>query len=413
MLEISIKIIEKLLKMLDFELRAKKLQKESDSRLLEAKKKRERETKLLREQKLREDKLVEIAKMNRLKLEELENQRLERDRLLFERTGGIDFVVSDLIPYLIDGEDDKVILPESSLSKLTELNAFHNGTIFFELYNISTPAFVTHCGVREFSAAEGMIGLTSKLIESLLQSSVATVQDIKSITIRYVILQKINKAKFSPFSMDFYQLNQIKHVLEENLRLHSTLTIGDIFTVWYRGKSYKLQTTELSPQSYGTLVDTDVEVEFGTLSEPENDPTKQLSSTQSTDKTTSQSQTLDPTLSSSLSSRLNKDSAEVLEQGAFLLFDIPDEPASDGDDIIQIRLRLPTGLICSRRFLKYDNLWNLFLFASNMIKTNPNKLRIITPSNGRSFDLATENIKMMNFENGGFQKREMVIVTYI
>jgi len=36
----------------------------------------------------------------------------------------------------------------------------------------------------------------------------------------------------------------------------------DIITIWHRGKDYKLTVIEIRPETYGSLVDTDVEVEL-------------------------------------------------------------------------------------------------------------------------------------------------------
>lgn len=248
--------------MMDFDLRAKKLQKQSELRIQEAKKKLEKETKLKYDLKKRNELLLEQAVLNKEKQEIEQAKLFEEAQLILQKSGGILFSLNKLKPYLIEGEDDKVTLPESCLLSLDHKNAFSHGHLCFEL--TSSSSISTYCGVREFSAEDGTIGLPTKVINSLLQNQNSNVIDLGPISIHYRKLNKITSAKFAPHSDSFFSLYQhnIKLILEKNLKLHTCLCIGDIISVWYRGKCFYVTVTELSPESYGTLIDTDVEIDF-------------------------------------------------------------------------------------------------------------------------------------------------------
>ena len=79
--------------------------------------------------------------------------RLEDEAL----TGGVSFIVGGLSAYPIEGEDDKVILPESCLVDLSNLDVFGKGPVQLRLSK--KDGKYTHVGIREFSAPAGKIGL--------------------------------------------------------------------------------------------------------------------------------------------------------------------------------------------------------------------------------------------------------------
>ena len=104
----------------------------------------------------------------------------------------------------------------------------------------------------------GTIGLPPKVINSLWEDG-----NIKgTISIKYVKLSKVVYVKLQPKFNQFFKVEQIKMVLEENLKYHSTLTLGDIVTVWYRGIAHPLKIVEMKPFDKGILLDTDVEVDL-------------------------------------------------------------------------------------------------------------------------------------------------------
>ncbi|MFN9956799.1 MAG: hypothetical protein ACK55I_27170, partial [bacterium] len=148
--------------------------------------KREREQRLKDEQLAREAEAARLAEIKRLEREERDKLKIILEQEEFELTGGVKFLQT-LRPYLIDGEDDRCIIPENCLSELNSQDAFGNGAAFFLLTSstVDRGEKKTHCGVREFTAPEGQIGLPRKTINSLFTSS-EDVSALPNVTIKYV-----------------------------------------------------------------------------------------------------------------------------------------------------------------------------------------------------------------------------------
>lgn len=463
--------------MMDFELRAKKIQKEADLRINEAKRRKEREHKLLQEQKQREQKMREIAEESRLKLIALEEERVEHEKLIYSKTGGINFCLQNLIPYEIDGEDDKVILPESSLMKLDEQHAISSGPLLFQLsyqpkiiqnnqMTISSD-ITTHCGVREFSATEGTIGLPPKVINSLLKHADGSISDLHSVSIVYTRLPKITNAKFAPVmttsSESIFQVGPIKLVLEENLRSHSTLSVGDHVSVWHRGRRYELRVMELQPESSGSLFNADVEVEFVSAEHAQafdqlpppkiakdntnatfgnsvttiKGPSSSSSNANNGGSTTnSMGNSTGYRLNSGRSSGTNltvlaPTSRNQIQSDTYDLSPEPDATVSD-NEVVHMRVRLPTGAPLTRRFMKSQRLVDLFYFICQNLNIHPDQLQVTLPSKNRTLtwsevgSLPVDSLPIpallerssssesdVTFESFGLLKREMVIASIV
>lgn len=74
----------------------------------------------------------------------------------------------------------------------------------------------------------------------------------------------------------FHNLKDIKAVLEQSLiRTRATLTVNDTVHSWHRGTKFELVVSSVSPMDFSAVscINTDIEVEFGTLdiSPPEKD----------------------------------------------------------------------------------------------------------------------------------------------
>lgn len=65
------------------------------------------------------------------------------------------------------------------------------------------------------------------------------------ISLKYVLLSKVNKVRIQPVHNLFANVGPVKQVLEENLRYHSTLTVNDVLTVYYRGKEHVLTVRDM------------------------------------------------------------------------------------------------------------------------------------------------------------------------
>jgi hypothetical protein len=201
-------------------------------------------------------------------------------------TGGIK--CSNVLAGVVDtsgAEDDKVVLPQSVFDTLNAQDAFSRGVMYFRLTAVGSGR-ITHAGVREFTAKEGEVVLPQKVFDSLCPPTdlpglghVAATSSSEerpgasassptspippgSVEVKYIRLPKINYVKFQPIEHSFYDIENVKLMLEDNLRRHSALTIGDVVTVWFRGKKYTLQAVEVRPEPQGSLIDTDVEIDL-------------------------------------------------------------------------------------------------------------------------------------------------------
>jgi len=234
---------------MDFDARASKLETEAVARRAAAKKKLEEEARQQERQKERVARQQEeLAKRKQEEEAAAEAEEARRRREL-KLTGGVNLELHGLVPYVLeDAEDDKVVLSESALQTLTQQDAIGKGVMQFRLS--SSKLHTTHCGVREFSAPENMIGLPRKVIESLLQqhqppsvTTEALVGMLGAVSIKYIRLPKAAWARLQPFSNLFSTAvrDNVKPALEQSLQLHSTLTKGDLITIWYRGTAHVLR----------------------------------------------------------------------------------------------------------------------------------------------------------------------------
>ncbi len=96
---------------------------------------------------------------------------------------------------------------------------------------------MTHSGVLEFVAEEGTVGLPHKVRRSLGFEGDSKQGDV---IVKYVRLPKAKYVCVVPASAGLSQLSELRAILEQNLRFHATLTVGDLIEVWYRGQSFCL-----------------------------------------------------------------------------------------------------------------------------------------------------------------------------
>jgi hypothetical protein len=403
---------------MDLDFRAQKLEKEAEQRRKAAARKRESELKKIKEQEEREEQLRQQREEQLKLLAQLEEERLEKERLDMIKTAGIKLRVENLIPYDIEGEDDKIILPESCLSQLTSQDAFTLGACLFELID-QNGNVITHCGVREFNADENSIGIPPKIKNTLASKTNRT---INTLTIRYVRLPKITSIKLRLYNNQLFQTASVKSILEENLRSHSTLTLNDMIDVWYRGKCYTLQVSDIKPESYGTLIDTDVEVEF------ELSPSE-LSSTTTRCNDTTVTKESTPQSNDSTNYKIQSKSLSSIPMDMDIddSVTIPPEPEQDDNNVIHIRFRTPQGMTLNRKFLNSQPIQDLFHYISSSLKIHYAKLQLSTRAPDRIItlphlekvlydqSLSDENSghNCKTLEDFGFKKREMLVVSLI
>jgi hypothetical protein len=264
------------------------------------------------------------------------------------------------------------------------------------------------------------------------------------VSIKYVKLSKVTYVKLQPKFNTFFKVEQIKMVLEENLKFHSTLTIGDIITVWFRGEAHPLRIVEMKPFEKGILLDTDVEVDLENslesvvketaLHENEKNEIKSVKSVGqstgyksiSTSSTTSvstsySSNKVDTNFISANGSNTDINSQPIDGRDIYLpserkyvRSDLPSEPAIGEEDVINIRVRTPAGSTLTRRFLRKEPFLYLFEFASNEMQIEKKVLQLSTRFPNRIFTLNEIESSSPSFTEAGITStQEMFLASVI
>lgn len=148
---------------------------------------------------------------------------------------------------------DKVIMPPSALDRLASLHIDY--PMLFELRNAATER-VSHCGVLEFIAEEGMIYMPYWMMENLL------LQEGDFVRVKNVTLPKGTYVKLQPHTKDFLDISNPKAILETTLRNFSCLSTGDSIMVAYNNKKYYIDIIETKPSNAISIIETDCEVDF-------------------------------------------------------------------------------------------------------------------------------------------------------
>ncbi|XP_047328578.1 ubiquitin recognition factor in ER-associated degradation protein 1-like isoform X2 [Impatiens glandulifera] len=167
---------------------------------------------------------------------------------------------------------DKIIMPPSALDRLASLHIDY--PMLFELRNAATER-VSHCGVLEFVAEEGMVYMPYWMMENLL------LQEGDIIRVKNVTLPKGTYVKLQPHTKDFLDISNPKAILETTLRNFSCLSTGDSIMVAYNNKKYYIDIVEAKPSHAITIIETDCEVDFAPpldYKEPERRPTSSFPS---------------------------------------------------------------------------------------------------------------------------------------
>ncbi|KAF7808618.1 ubiquitin fusion degradation protein 1-like protein [Senna tora] len=178
-------------------------------------------------------------------------------------------------PHIESG--DKIIMPPSALDRLASLHIDY--PMLFELRNDSAER-VSHCGVLEFIAEEGMIYMPYWMMENML------LQEGDIVRVKNVTLPKGTYVKLQPHTKDFLDISNPKAILETTLRNFSCLTTGDSIMVAYNNKKYYIDIIETKPANAISIIETDCEVDFAPpldYKEPEK-PTAPLSANKGSDK---------------------------------------------------------------------------------------------------------------------------------
>ncbi|XP_058732507.1 uncharacterized protein LOC131604035 [Vicia villosa] len=148
---------------------------------------------------------------------------------------------------------DKIIMPPSALDRLASLHIDY--PMLFELRNDAAER-VSHCGVLEFIAEEGMIYMPYWMMENML------LQEGDIVRVKNVTLPKGTYVKLQPHTKDFLDISNPKAILETTLRNFSCLTTGDSIMVAYNNKKYYIDIIESKPANAISIIETDCEVDF-------------------------------------------------------------------------------------------------------------------------------------------------------
>ncbi|KAK4258306.1 hypothetical protein QN277_007766 [Acacia crassicarpa] len=148
---------------------------------------------------------------------------------------------------------DKIIMPPSALDRLASLHIDY--PMLFELRNDAAER-VSHCGVLEFIAEEGMIYMPYWMMENML------LQEGDMVRVKNVTLPKGTYVKLQPHTKDFLDISNPKAILETTLRNFSCLTAGDSIMVAYNNKKYYIDIIETKPANAISIIETDCEVDF-------------------------------------------------------------------------------------------------------------------------------------------------------
>lgn len=154
---------------------------------------------------------------------------------------------TQLIPYCIDTNDDKIILPDQCVYELS--NALTQQP--FITFRLESNGNITHCGVREFTAPEGCVGIPTKVWLSMGG-------DVDIVTITLVTLEKCTFIRLTTLIKGSDEPTCIKEYLEDYLQFHTTISINDVLPI----DNHVWQVVDILPNPYCQLIDTDVEIEF-------------------------------------------------------------------------------------------------------------------------------------------------------
>ncbi|CAO2819691.1 unnamed protein product [Amaranthus hypochondriacus] len=256
---------------MDFELRRarEKLQREQKQRKEMAKLKIEREKRAKQEASRRREAIEVVQRARRLDAAQAQIKADEQMAESLLSGGGIMFH-RVLEPMLYPGVGDKIKLPPSCFTELSDQGAFDKGPVYFKLSvagresSSDVPADrenhgVTHSGVLEFTAEEGFADLPPHVWINLFPSEAPATPLIE---IQYVRLPKGSYAKLQPEEVSFLDIPNHKAVLETSLRQHATLSQDDMITVRHGELTFKLRVLELKPSQSVSVLETDIEVEI-------------------------------------------------------------------------------------------------------------------------------------------------------
>lgn len=175
--------------------------------------------------------------------------------------------VYNAYPAIYMGRDDinqsnSVILPPSALQKLTGMRNFGKGNdknekdpVLFRILNISLNIY-THCGVADFTAQEGLCYLPMNMFDLLC------LEEGQKVNLRAISLPEGNFIKLQPFKTEFIDIPDPKKVLEYNLKNYFCVTEGDVISIKFNKKEYKIDVKQCKPEKAIRTLNCNLVVDF-------------------------------------------------------------------------------------------------------------------------------------------------------
>jgi hypothetical protein len=427
--------------MLDLDSRTSKLEREQRLRLNKLKKQQLLEQKKQHQYLQRQQELHELAQRLREEKDAAREKLEVEEALWLQRSGGVMFHKVFINFHVIGGsktshveiseeeeaeaDNDKITLPENCLQELMAQDVLSRFPVMlFRLEAVltkttttssvaseTTTKLVTHAGVKEFSSPAESIGLPRKVLASLGGDLAA----LTSIDVRFVLLPKCTYAKLRPHQNRFFDVGPVKRCLEENLRLHATLTVGDVLTVWYRGDAHKLTVVELRPESEVTVLDTDVEIDLDLSQESHvRESEKQLKQTQPyLAEMPTVSSFLAPTVGQKLRQPTTISSIQPSSEMEVTFYSHHLLPNNDDFDEsappLIAKFKLPTGKTAVGSFRRSQPLLHMFLFVSKELGFDSSssageqqRLVLSTRFPARNFPISNVNSLSQSLVDCGF-----------
>jgi len=255
---------------LEFAAAERRLQKDRDSR------RRAAASRQLREASVKE-RAAEAAERVRERAELRRRERiqaLEEARRVEEVNQGVHYETHLRAVPRLKADTNRILLPKDALEALDSQRALDifGSPLTFELMirTASGERRQTHCGVEEFTAEQGTVGIPPAVALSLTREDGLDSLNGADVQVRLVKLPRYDKAfvAFQPRGQGFHINGEdvvnidIKSVLLRTLRDTLTLSQGDWIPIRHDGQTFELVARQLQPEPALCVLNTDVEVEL-------------------------------------------------------------------------------------------------------------------------------------------------------
>lgn len=361
---------------MDFELAAKRLEKEAAKRKQAEQAKRERERRERERVDAKRAELEAAAAAERVAAAEMAERLAAKKEALLERNKGV-WISQRLAPQLslaaeakgIRRRADKISLPRSFGAALSEQHdgAAH-GPAYFELAVEGRPP--THAALLDFEAAEGAVGLPPKVLRCLGLDGPpgpgAAPQPLVAVT--YRSLRAGTYAKLQPVRSAFQrELGDIRSALELELLTHATLTEGDTLVVrsLEDGLPHELRVVSLLPEPAVSVVDTDLEVDIAPSVEAEDAQAAERARAEAEAAAAAAAREEAIAREAQEEAAAEARRAEAAAARAAAAAALPPEPAASAGTV-SVLLKLPSGERRTRRFAHAQPLASLFAFVETL-----------------------------------------------